>query len=545
MSDCDDDDVHICDTCQDIFLTKAELVEHEAQEHSSKQTKEEERKSNGKRSRSNSSDREHVKKKKVKMGPASQVKRDRSSSPEVKKRSKSPEPKPVSRTVDRLASVESSKSDKSDRSDRHHKKHKHKDRDRDEERHHKKHNHKDRDRDEERPHKKHKERDRSRSRERAKQKMKDIDVFSKGDSSDDEEKNRRKAEKAKESWKKKDDFSKGKDSFKSRSSEMDDFIDDDDKPKKKIRDEPKFDKKHFERIKEETKKSSSMSLGFATQGTVKAHDNEGGPECFKCGQVCKDNSNLKNHVLSHYYQVFYEVLPDSKPYPCPLCESTSRDRITLVRHYAFTHKKLFEMTDISPEDIAGSRVGSKGSQASKAPKKNEVVHIGGKADKESPEKRKESSKHLDVEDKIKSMNSKYFKINDGSSRNGESEEKQKKNKKHKHKHKDHKHKKEKKHKKDKHREKEEDPSNPLSSLIKEMSPVSSNSDNSNQGVRKNGDQEKTVRTPPDSPPRSPERYQSPVRDIHESNEQENENVNANNADEESDDDLGDIAPVFA
>ena len=69
--------------------------------------------------------------------------------------------------------------------------------------------------------------------------------------------------------------------------------------------------------------------------------------------ICKNNHNLKNHVLSHYYQVFYQVLPDFKPYPCPDCDSTSRDRITLVRHYAFTHKKIFDMTEVTPDLIAG------------------------------------------------------------------------------------------------------------------------------------------------------------------------------------------------
>ena len=109
-----------------------------------------------------------------------------------------------------------------------------------------------------------------------------------------------------------------------------------------------------QKSREGPERSSAISGGgFASQGTVKSHDNESGPECFKCGQICKDNSNLKNHVLSHYYQVFYEVLPDSKPYPCPDCGNTSRDRITLVRHYAFTHKKLFKMTDVTPELIAG------------------------------------------------------------------------------------------------------------------------------------------------------------------------------------------------
>merc|ERR1712227_437558 len=103
-----------------------------------------------------------------------------------------------------------------------------------------------------------------------------------------------------------------------------------------------------------------------------------------------------------------------------------------------------------------------------------------------------SSEEEDVEDKIKKMNSKFLKVNDGSSAtNGDKDEERsrehKKHKKHKHK-KDKKHKKEKKHKKDKHHdrekekhhEKEKDSSsgNPLSSLIKDMSPVSSDSERS-------------------------------------------------------------------
>ena len=85
---------------------------------------------------------------------------------------------------------------------------------------------------------------------------------------------------------------------------------------------------------------------------LQAHDNTSGPKCFKCGEICKNLGNLKNHVLSHYYQVFYAEIPDSKPYKCPLCNNhPSRDRITLIRHFAFYHKKLFVMTDVTPEDI--------------------------------------------------------------------------------------------------------------------------------------------------------------------------------------------------
>ena len=76
-----------------------------------------------------------------------------------------------------------------------------------------------------------------------------------------------------------------------------------------------------------------------------------GQECFKCGQVCS-NANLKNHILSHYYKVFFPILPDRKPYQCPTCHVISRDRITLVRHYAFGHKKFSELTGVTLEKIS-------------------------------------------------------------------------------------------------------------------------------------------------------------------------------------------------
>ena len=76
-----------------------------------------------------------------------------------------------------------------------------------------------------------------------------------------------------------------------------------------------------------------------------------GPDCCKCGLVCKDLSHLKNHILSHYYSNVYAVLPSNKPFECPVCSKLNRDRITLTRHYAFTHNKLFEMTDLTPAPI--------------------------------------------------------------------------------------------------------------------------------------------------------------------------------------------------
>ena len=49
------------------------------------------------------------------------------------------------------------------------------------------------------------------------------------------------------------------------------------------------------------------SKSFASRGGVKEHDNMEGPACPKCGQVCKNKEGLRNHMLSHYYEVFFEV----------------------------------------------------------------------------------------------------------------------------------------------------------------------------------------------------------------------------------------------
>ena len=93
-----------------------------------------------------------------------------------------------------------------------------------------------------------------------------------------------------------------------------------------------------------------------------------GPDCCKCGIKCKDLCHLKKHILSHYYKNFYDVLPSNKPYECPVCAKTHRDRITLVRHFAFTHNKVFVMTDLTPE-MLGS-----GSKRNLAPEKPTKLH---------------------------------------------------------------------------------------------------------------------------------------------------------------------------
>jgi len=61
--------------------------------------------------------------------------------------------------------------------------------------------------------------------------------------------------------------------------------------------------------------------------------------------------NFKNHVLSHFYKTFYPHLPSSKPFKCPMCQQVSRDKIDMIRHYAYGHQKIYDLTDVTPQDL--------------------------------------------------------------------------------------------------------------------------------------------------------------------------------------------------
>ena len=91
---------------------------------------------------------------------------------------------------------------------------------------------------------------------------------------------------------------------------------------------------------------------YTPVGKLKEQHSDG-PQCLKCEVICKDTTHLKNHLLSHFYTEFYVLLPGSKPYPCPICEKESRDRITLLRHYAFAHNKTYEVTGIDFSTLGG------------------------------------------------------------------------------------------------------------------------------------------------------------------------------------------------
>ena len=143
---------------------------------------------------------------------------------------------------------------------------------------------------------------------------------------------------------------------------------------------------------------------------MKPHDNERGPVCLFCGEVCKDNNNLKNHVLSHFYQYFYKFLPDKKPFECPKCNELKRDRITLIRHFAFKHKMFMKITGQDMKDIifeCSKEIYRNSADKYESDSDNDEFRDGGN----SPEERRESFKlqdNLGAEKKEVHDDTEYF-----------------------------------------------------------------------------------------------------------------------------------------
>ena len=77
-------------------------------------------------------------------------------------------------------------------------------------------------------------------------------------------------------------------------------------------------------------------------------------QCNFCPENFDKSSNLRNHVVNHFKSELLTELPSSKPFACPCCPQLSRDKITLLRHYAFTHRKIYD--HCSEADVAGTRI---------------------------------------------------------------------------------------------------------------------------------------------------------------------------------------------
>ena len=118
------------------------------------------------------------------------------------------------------------------------------------------------------------------------------------------------------------------------------------------------------------KASPDKSHIHVPSGQLKVQYSDG-IQCLKCDAMCRDVTHLKNHLLSHFYQDFYVLLPSAKPFPCPICEKESRDRITLLRHYAFAHDKAQEVTGYDFKSLGGGPVRRRTAPEAGTPKRSE------------------------------------------------------------------------------------------------------------------------------------------------------------------------------
>ena len=105
-------------------------------------------------------------------------------------------------------------------------------------------------------------------------------------------------------------------------------------------------------------KEGSTPKGTPSRGRGSNIPSGSGRQCLLCPQVEKDKGAMKNHIVNHYKAQLYLSLPTAKPFECPDCEKPNRDKVTLVRHYAFTHKHIYEFSN--EEEIAGKPVGGSG-----------------------------------------------------------------------------------------------------------------------------------------------------------------------------------------
>ena len=78
-------------------------------------------------------------------------------------------------------------------------------------------------------------------------------------------------------------------------------------------------------------------------------------KCTFCSNQYDKTSNMKNHTLNHFLEKIKSFLPKNKPFQCPTCGLVQRDIITLARHYAFTHKNVYNYC--SEEELRGVPVG--------------------------------------------------------------------------------------------------------------------------------------------------------------------------------------------
>ena len=85
-------------------------------------------------------------------------------------------------------------------------------------------------------------------------------------------------------------------------------------------------------------------------------------QCLLCPIIKKDKTNLRNHLLNHYKAQLYPLLPTKTPFECPDCGKPNRDKVTLLRHYCYFHKHIWEISNQA--EIEGKPLDDSGIDAS-------------------------------------------------------------------------------------------------------------------------------------------------------------------------------------
>ena len=89
-----------------------------------------------------------------------------------------------------------------------------------------------------------------------------------------------------------------------------------------------------------TRSDSGTTKQMKTRSAANITENVQIFQCRFCDYTSKEK-NLKNHVLNHFKDQLNPFIPVNS-LQCPECPQKSRDRITLLRHYAFTHRMFFK-----------------------------------------------------------------------------------------------------------------------------------------------------------------------------------------------------------
>jgi uncharacterized C2H2 Zn-finger protein len=104
----------------------------------------------------------------------------------------------------------------------------------------------------------------------------------------------------------------------------------------------------------------------------------GATECTLCDEVFYAKGAFRNHIANHFKAELLADLPQARPFICPECDCSVRDKISLMRHYAFTHKKLQNMC--TDEQFNGRQVNKERATTSAAKKKTKKRAAGSDSD---------------------------------------------------------------------------------------------------------------------------------------------------------------------